>query len=272
MPAEMVARATRKGTELLKAFLGAKLFDYPKSLYAVEDAIRLFTREKSNAVVLDFFCGSGTTAHAVMRLNRQDSGRRQSISITNNEVRPAIQSSLRAQGLRPGDRRWEDQGIAFQVTRARIEAAATGVRPNGSAVPGAYKFVDEFPCSEGFDENLEFFDLTYEAPLRVASNREFTRVAPLLWMRAGANGRRIDDIAGGWDVADAYGVIADFDDVGAFLDAMAKSPDATHAFVVTDDDWLFQSVCHGLPEHVEPVRLYEAYLRNFEFEAGGGAR
>ena len=60
--------------------------------------------------------------------------------------------------------------------------------------------------ADGFQENAEFFTLTYEAPLRVASNREFAKIAPLLWIRAGARGRRIDHIAKGWDVADTYAV------------------------------------------------------------------
>ena len=42
------------------------------------------------------------------------------------------------------------------------------------------------------------------------------------------------------------------------------------AFVVTDEDRLFESVARELPDHVEPVRLYESYLRNFEIESGRG--
>ncbi|MEI2807429.1 MAG: DNA methyltransferase [Albidovulum sp.] len=70
-------------------------FPFPKSLYAVEDALRFFVNDKRNAVVLDFFAGSGTTAHAVMRLNRQDGGRRQCICVTNNEVAADEQKALR---------------------------------------------------------------------------------------------------------------------------------------------------------------------------------
>jgi len=66
--------------------LPGRKFPFPKSLYAVEDILRLFIQEKSEAIILDFFAGSGTTAHAVMRLNKQDRGRRQCISVTNNEV------------------------------------------------------------------------------------------------------------------------------------------------------------------------------------------
>ena len=126
--------------------------------------------------------------------------------------------------------------------------------------------------ANGFEENVEFFNLTYEAPLRVASHREFERIAPLLWLRAGSTGRRIDDVEKGWDVAEAYGVLADLDQVDAFLQALKEQGTATLAFVVTDEDRLFESVCRDLPDHVEPVRLYESYLRNFEIEAGRGSR
>ena len=97
--------------------------------------------------------------------------------------------------------------------------------PDGEPIKGDYKFTDEFPMADGFEENVEFFTLTYEAPLRVASNREFAKIAPLLWMRAGSRGRRIDDISAGWDVADTYGVLADLDHTEDFLKAVAAKGD-----------------------------------------------
>src|SRR5262249_53196239 len=150
--------------------------------------------------VVDFFSGSGTTLHATIRLNKQDGGRRHSIIVTNNEVAASEQASLREKGLRPGDPDWERCGICEHITKPRIKAAITGKTPNGEPINGDYKFTDEFPMADGFAENVEFFTLTYEALLRVASNREFTKIAPLLWIRAGSRGRRIDDISGGWDV------------------------------------------------------------------------
>ena len=74
----------------------------------------------------------------------------------------------------------------------------------------------------------------------------------------------------GWDVADAYGVLADLDQSEAFLKAVAANDDVAIAFIVTDEDRLFESIARELPDHVEPVRLYESYLRNFEIEAGRG--
>lgn len=260
------------GTDLLRKLLPDRRFPFPKSLYAVEDALRLFLKDKPDAIVLDFFAGSGTTAHAVMRLNKQDGGRRRSIMVTNNEVSADEQGALLEQGLRPGDPEWEQWGICDYITKPRIEAAITGKTSVRKKIKGDYKFTDEFPMAEGFEENVEFFTMTYEAPLRVASNREFARIAPLLWMRAGSEGRRIDDISSGWDVADVYGVIADLDQADVFLKAVAENDDLRTVFIVTDEDNLFQTVVADLPGDVEPVRLYEAYLRNFEIEAGRSSR
>ena len=264
--------AQTSGTLMITALLPGRRFPFPKSLYAVEDSLRFFLRRKPSATVLDFFAGSGTTAHAVMRLNRQDGGRRRSISVTNNEVAADEHKALRDGGHRPGDGEWERHGICEHITKPRLEAAVTGRTPDGEPIGGDYRFTDEFAMAEGFTENVEFFTLTYESPLRVNSNREFRKVAPLLWLRAGSLGRRIDDISMGWDVAEVYGVIADLDHSEPFLKAIAGSDDVAMAFIVTDEDRLFEALVAALPDHVEPVRLYEAYLRNFEIEAGRGAR
>ncbi|WP_236967662.1 site-specific DNA-methyltransferase [Microbacterium aurantiacum] len=255
------------GTSLLNSLVPGRKFPFPKSLFAVEDAIRLFVTHKRAATVVDFFAGSGTTAHALFRLNRQDGGHRRSISITNNEVSAEEQKALRMQSLRPGEEEWEKHGICDYITKPRIEAAITGKTPGGDPIKGDYRFTDEFPISEGFEENVEFFTLTYESSLRIEADREFARIAPLLWLRAGSKGRRIDNLPIGWDVATTYGVISDLDHSEQFAQAIVAAPEASIAFIITDEDRLFEALVRELPEHVEPVRLYEAYLRTFEIEA-----
>ena len=76
--------ATSHGNNLLMSIMGEKIFDYPKSLYAVEDCLRVALNNPS-AIILDFFAGSGTTAHAVMKINSEDNGKRKFILCTNNE-------------------------------------------------------------------------------------------------------------------------------------------------------------------------------------------
>ena len=66
-----------------KKFKGEKIFDYPKSKFLVRDIIKIASDK--NSLILDFFAGSGTTASAVLELNKKDNGRRTFIVCTNNE-------------------------------------------------------------------------------------------------------------------------------------------------------------------------------------------
>jgi len=75
--------ATTYGTKLLIDILGKNAFNYPKSLYLVEDLLRYYANPSS--IVLDFMAGSGTTGHAILSLNQEDGGSRQFILCTNNE-------------------------------------------------------------------------------------------------------------------------------------------------------------------------------------------
>lgn len=264
--------ATQYGTRLLLNFLPYRKFPFPKSLYAVEDALRFFVGEKPGAIILDFFSGSGTTAHAVMRLNRQDGGKRQCISVTNNEVAADEQKSLREQGLRPGDPEWEQLGICDYITKPRVAAAITGKTPEDEPIKGDYKFTDEFPMADGFEENAEFFTLTYEARNAVNHNLAFARIAPMLWLRAGAQGRRIDKLpTEGWAVVDTYGLLIEVDQATPFIHAVSAANGLRIAYIVTDDDRRFQAIAQQLPKGIEPVRLYESYLLNFSFVNGENA-
>lgn len=257
------------GTNILSKLIPGRSFPYPKSLYAVEDCLRFFIEKNDNAVVLDYFSGSGTTAHAVMRINRLYGGMRQCISITNNEVSATEAARCCEAGLRPGDSDWEKWGICDYITKPRLEAAITGKTPDAKDIEGDYKFNDEFPMAEGFEENAEFFTLTYETPVAVSHNLAFERIAPLLWMRAGSEGKRIQKLPEqGWEVVDTYGLLTELDAAAAFAKAIKKKGGIRVAFIVTDDERRFQNVIRSLPDTVEPIRLYESYLTNFRFSMG----
>ncbi|MCX5751359.1 MAG: site-specific DNA-methyltransferase [Candidatus Saganbacteria bacterium] len=74
------------GTQLLKEILGKnKKFPFPKSLFTVKECLDAVAKDNKNAVVLDYFAGSGTTAHAVLEMNKEDGGHRSFILATNNE-------------------------------------------------------------------------------------------------------------------------------------------------------------------------------------------
>ena len=78
--------ATEHGSKLLKSLFGENTFSYPKSIHAVEQCLSVMgNRNDKNSVVLDYFAGSATTAHAVLNLNRQDGGNRKYILVEQGE-------------------------------------------------------------------------------------------------------------------------------------------------------------------------------------------
>lgn len=261
--------ANRYGTDTLARLLGSgKRFSYPKSLYAVEDALRFFIGDKPDALVLDFFAGSGTTAHAVMRLNHQDGGRRISISVTNNEVSAAEERELTAAGLRQGDAGWEKHGICRDVTIPRIRAAITGRTPQNQPIKGDYRFTDPFPMADGFKENAVFFDLIYQDPYQVELRRGFQAIAPLLWMRAGCRGPIIRKENDAYAIADTYAVLFHWSAVNAFIKRLEEQPEARTVYVVTDDPTQYTRLCGMLPDR-DVIRLYRSYLESFKIASEG---
>jgi len=72
------------GSKLLNTIID-KNFPFPKSLFAVMECIKAVIHDKNDAIILDYFAGSGTTGHAVLELNKEDAGNRRFILCTNDE-------------------------------------------------------------------------------------------------------------------------------------------------------------------------------------------
>ena len=130
--------AQTNGSLLLKKVIGENRFDFPKSLYAVHDTIRFFVANKPNALILDFFAGSGTTLHAVNLLNKEDGGNRRCIMVTNNEIGEPKERELQPLGLKPGDEEWEKWGIARYVNWPRTKCSISGIDIEGNPISGDY--------------------------------------------------------------------------------------------------------------------------------------
>lgn len=71
--------ASLNGTQLLKSIIKNNKFTYPKSIYNVIDCINAVVEDDKDAIILDFFAGSGTTAQAVLEINQGDNGNRKYI-------------------------------------------------------------------------------------------------------------------------------------------------------------------------------------------------
>jgi len=250
---------THAGRQLKDVFGGEARFKFPKDTDVLARWIGIATSNNPNAVVLDFFGGSGSTAHAVLDMNATDNGSRQCILVTNNEVEEKQRKQLVKDGHFPGDPEFEKHGIFQHVTYPRIKTVATGIREDGSTY------------SEGLDENVVFTELTYTHPSSVRLGRNFAEVAPLLWARAGQRGEIITNDEGAtFCIGSNYAITFDAGaaTMAEFAAALvaADLPEAADVFIVSDDDEQYSRACVDL-SNFTVHRLYQDYLVNFEVKA-----
>lgn len=126
------------GTNILSKFLPDRSFPYPKSLYAVMDCLRFAVGNNKDAIIVDFFAGSGTTMHAVNLLNKVDDGNRSCISVTNNEMSEQEEKELLDAGYEENDEEWKNRGIARYINWPRTVCTIEGKDVLGNEVDGTY--------------------------------------------------------------------------------------------------------------------------------------
>lgn len=257
--------ATYHGSQLLNKIIGNR-FTFPKSLYAVHDTIRFFVANKPNALIVDFFAGSGTTLHAVNLLNAEDGGKRRCIMVTNNEVSEAEAKTLRKQGYKPGDEEWEKYGIARYVNWPRTVCSIEGHDINGNPLKGNYLGAD-IPMSDGFAANAQFFKLSFLDKNAVAMDMQFKELLTTLWMKAGAVGEC--PVIEGNEIDDYYifpenkmAILKEEDAYMQFKEAMKGHEEVQTLFIITDSDSDFREMSADF-EDKRCYQLYRDYLDNF---------
>jgi adenine-specific DNA-methyltransferase len=379
--------ANSYGSQLIGAILPNQKFPFPKSIYSVFDVLKLFAASKKNALIIDFFAGSGTTLHAVNLLNAIDDGMRRCILVTNNEVSAEEADGLRTMGLQPGDVEWEELGICRSVTWPRSKFTILGRRNDGTLLTGDYltgrtvdkeksrsfsqigfvnaadvdtvakkkqvvalidglpqtlvkdpcpfivsddhkasvlfdvsaaddwlqaldgqEHITNFyivtttkrvfdalkekveeqlgpnlvpeeekrPMGEGFPANLAYFKLEFLDKDRVALKQAFREVLPILWLKAGAIGRRPELPRSSVEPAffdpggTNFAVLLDEGAFGKFVRAIAKRTGLSVVYIVTDADEAFKDMADEVRQalrldspSVEVVQLYKDYLANF---------
>lgn len=253
------------GSLINKKIFTDNRFDFPKSLYAVRDTIRFFVANKPNALVLDFFAGSGTTLHAVNLLNAEDSGHRRCIVVTNNEVSAEEAVALSTKGYRPGDDAWNALGIARYVTWPRTVCSIKGCDVNGNPLKGNYVGLDRL-MSEGFLSNACFFKLGFLDRNAVELGRQFKELIPVLWMKAGAIGECpvYEEENPGMLVLpkNKFAVLADERMFMEFIEELDKYPEIETVYIVTNSDRAYRDVI-AFMDGKNTYQLYRDYLDNF---------
>jgi len=254
------------GTNILRKLLGrAGSFPFPKSVYAVRDVLATVVGDKPDALVLDFFAGSGTTMHATALLNAQDGGERRTIMVTNNEVEPDEAKRLAGERLFPGDRDFERHGIFEAVTRPRVKAVIEGKRPDGSKVPGRHKWAERRPFADGFAENCAFLRLDYLDPDEVDLGGRFGEILPALWLAAGGIGPP-PKFTGEEDFVlpeeSPFGVLLAERSFRRFAERLRERPDVGHVWLLTDSERAFADMRTALPRDLRVAMLYRDYLHS----------
>jgi adenine-specific DNA-methyltransferase len=253
------------GTTLLHRMLGRRnAFPFPKSLYAVRDCLAAVVRNRPQALILDFFAGSGTTFHATCLLNAEDGGNRRSILVTNNEVAEKVAKRLHKEELFRGDKRFDETGIFESATWPRCKAALTGRAPDGQPIKG--NDIYGRPFADGFSENLEAFRIDYLDPEQVDLRRQFDAILPALWLAAGGVGEREHSASArhfSLPPDSTYAVLFREASFRRFRDALRERPDIMHVYLVTDSETAYAEMRAALSSRVRASMLYRDYLRNF---------
>jgi adenine-specific DNA-methyltransferase len=268
------------GTTMLHQLLGKRdAFPFPKSLYAVRDTLLSVIGDRPDAVVLDFFAGSGTTAHAVALINAQLGGSRRTILVSNNEPGEKRARLLARAGHAPGDPAYEAEGICEGVTWPRCKNAINGSREDGTPLKGRYlelpSIAKELKLADGFQENLEYFRLDFIDPAAVARGDAFQSILPILWMMAGCQGQREDSKgSAAWFLpkTSPFAVLLRGRDFTAFQAKLESRHDVTTVFLVTDSEENFVAMRRTLGSRFRCVHLYKSYLETFRLNTTEAVR
>jgi adenine-specific DNA-methyltransferase len=232
--------------------------------------MQFFLTNKPNALVVDFFAGSGTTLHAVNLLNAEDGGNRRCIIVTNNEVSADEAKSLSDSGYHPGDEEWEKLGIARYVTWPRTVCSIEGHDVKGNPLKGNYLGSDK-PMADGFKANAAFFKLGFLDKTSVALGRQFKEMLPTLWMKAGAIGKcpTVSE-----DIPDMlilpenkFAVLIDEMSYMTFEKQIAEHSEIKTIYIVTDSEPGYREMIAAF-EGKNTYQLYRDYLDNFRINTG----
>ena len=261
--------ATEFGSKLLTGIIG-KRFSFPKSVYAVQDVLRFFVKSKKNALILDFFAGSGTTLHAVNLLNAEDGGNRRCILVTNNEVSAEEATELEKKGIKPGDPEWDQLGIARYVTWPRTVCSIKGCDIKGKPLKGKYINTD-IDMANGFTSNAMFFKLGFLDKTAVALGRQLSELLPVLWLKAGSHGQcpvlENDKEPLVILPENHMAILIDEKRYIEFVNQIDAYSQIETIYFVTDSEAGYREMISRYPDK-KTYQLYRDYLDNFRINTG----
>ena len=244
--------AGQYGTSIVKSIIGDGKFEFPKSLYSVRDTINFFVKEKTNALILDFFAGSGTTLHAVNLLNAEDGGKRRCIMVTNNEVSDDEAQSLSNQGYKPGDEEWEKLGIARYVTWPRIKCSIQGVDVNGEPLNGEY--------FTSIRKNVELPRTIKQVMLNSSMLSTAARKSIVALLGKDNLPQSLVKADSHYIISEKHttSIIFDIEYMDDYMEELNENSHVTDIYIVTDNNTAFNKLKKEISELLGPVQKIEA--------------
>lgn len=218
------------GSQLLSNIIDTK-FPFPKSLYAVEECLKAIKHRKDSSFILDFFAGSGTTGHAVLKLNNEDDGHRSFILCTNNE-----------------------ENICTEITYPRVKKVMVG-----------FKGIKTKKLHEGLGGNLKYFKTSFVPQEPTDKNKEklTTEATEMLCLRE--NAFEFVSEKYGYKIYNNdkkyVGIIMDQEEIENFKKEVSKynKPVSVYIFSLTDED--FSDEFSDMKKKVKVCSIPEAILR-----------
>jgi len=243
------------GSSLLRSILGGESkFSFPKSIYAVRDAIAAVVRDKRHALLADFFAGSGTTLNAVNLLNATDGGKRQCILVTNNEVSEEESRALTTQGFQPGQPEWDQHGICRSVTWPRSKFTILGKRDDGTPLPGDYLTGKRVAREKS--RTIRQLGFAEGRNLAVPQRKQVAALLPDVPQS------KIDDSPWFLDDEIAVSILWDVQQAEGWLEALAEADHVAETHVVTQESRLFAALKTQIVETLGPQTVNEDEKRS----------
>ncbi len=246
--------STQYGSRMISDILPDRSFPFPKSLYAVRDTLRFFVEAKPNALIVDFFAGSGTTLNAVNLINAADGGNRRCILVTNNEVSADETKTLQEQGFMPGDGEYEKHGICQSVTWPRSKYTIRGKRDDGTLLEGDYLTGRTITK----DKRRTFKQIGFIDSQQLTA----TRKKELVSLLDGIPKSKLDKDASFFVEVDCKAsVLFDETEADAYLEALDDMTHIETFYLVTTNNSLFKHLKDTINEMLDPLQVSEEEKR-----------
>ena len=249
--------AGKWGSRTIREILGSVSFDYAKSPYVVRDTLDTVVGDRPDALILDFFAGSGTTLHAVEMLNAIDNGNRRCILVTNNEVSEDKGKTLAEQGHQPGSSEWEENGICQSITYPRLKYTILGRRDNGTELEGEY--ITGITVAK--EKKRTFRRLGFVDPDTLSTAARKKEIAGLIEGLSTSHIKTETTFYVPEDENKTVAILFDDTQTDAFLDALEDAHYVTHFYIITRSNKTFQHLKIQINEMLGAIELQEEEKR-----------